>query len=100
MLYQHPSYLTDRILLTRVKTTFEGDAWFPEIRGSEEILNSLPAGEERGARGEEKVEGWTRCSHEEMVEWTGVETPRGDQMEVDRNSKREVVYEFQMWIRK
>lgn len=48
----------------------------------------------------EKADGWTRCSHEEMVEWTGVETPEGNQKEVDRNSKREVVYEFQMWVRK
>lgn len=65
----------ERMLVTRIKTHFEGDAFFPAF------------------------EGWTRASHEELEGWVGFEVPRGDQEEVDKNSGREVVYEFQMWVR-
>ena len=89
----HPAYLdpdsplsADRILLTRVKTPFECDVTIPEIR---------PEG------GPDKLQGWTRASHEELVEWVGFDVPEGDITEKDLNSpeRRPVVYEFQMWVR-
>lgn len=92
----HESYSTDRILLTRIKDDFENcDAWFPELRSAETL-----ADEKVESRvGEEKAEGWKRASHKELIDWVGFEVPEGDQVEVDRNSKREVRYEFQMWLK-
>lgn len=66
----------ERMLVTRIKTAFEGDAWFPQFEGE-----------------------WRRARHEELEAWVGFEVERGEQKETDRNSGREVVYEFQMWVR-
>ncbi|KAK4700413.1 dihydrofolate reductase, partial [Phenoliferia sp. Uapishka_3] len=76
----------DRILLTRIKTPFECDVNIPEIR----------------PENDKNLSGWKRASHEDLVEWVGFEVPEGDQTEKDLNSpeRREVTYEFQMWVRK
>lgn len=84
-LYSHalatPSslYTADRILLTRVKSEYAGDVYFPVLEPSV----------------------WTRATHAELSSWVGFDVPEGDQVEVDRNDKgkREVTYEFQMWVR-
>lgn len=90
------SYSADRILLTRIKDEFENcDAWFPELRSIEALKEEKL--EQR--LGEERSEGWKRASHKELIEWVGFEVPEGDQVEVDRNSKREIRYEFQMWLK-
>lgn len=71
-----------RVLLTRIDTDFECDAFF-----------SLRLSEEAGqARGGEEVR-WARRSHEELDAWAGEEVPAGVQEE---NGTQ---YEFQMWER-
>ncbi|KAK4050675.1 hypothetical protein OIV83_003401 [Microbotryomycetes sp. JL201] len=75
-------YILDRILLTRVKTDFNDcDAFLT-------CLDMLNDGKE-----------WQRSSHKELQDWVGFDVPEGDQVEKDRISGRDVVYEFQMWTR-
>lgn len=70
-----------RVLLTRVDTDFECDAFF-----------SLRLSEEEQAQGEDGQR-WARRSHEELDAWAGEEVPAGVQEE---NGTQ---YEFQMWER-
>jgi dihydrofolate reductase len=66
-----------RVLLTRVRSEFECDTFFP-LRLEE------------GAEGER---GWKRSAQEEMDQWVGEEVPRGVQ------SENGTEYEFEMWER-
>ncbi|KAL2201396.1 dihydrofolate reductase-like domain-containing protein [Corynascus similis CBS 632.67] len=66
-----------RVLLTRVRTDFECDTFFP-IR-----LDETDAAEK----------GWRRSGQEEMDAWVGEEVPRGLQVEAGTE------YEFEMWER-
>jgi len=66
-----------RVLLTRVRTDFECDTFFP-IR-----LDETDAAEK----------GWRRSGQEEMDAWVGEEVPRGVQFEAGTE------YEFEMWER-
>ncbi|KAL2019660.1 hypothetical protein VTK56DRAFT_9279 [Thermocarpiscus australiensis] len=68
-----------RILLTRVRSEFECDTFFP-VRLEE------AAGESAGG-------GWRRSGQEEMDAWVGEEVPRGVQSEAGTE------YEFEMWER-
>ncbi|KAK4055020.1 hypothetical protein OIO90_003361 [Microbotryomycetes sp. JL221] len=73
-------YSLERILLTRVKTDFEGcDAFLDDF---------------------ERDTQWQRSSHTELEQWVGFEVPKGDQVEKDRIGGTEVTYEFQMWTRR
>ncbi|KXX76929.1 Dihydrofolate reductase [Madurella mycetomatis] len=65
-----------RILLTRVRSGFECDTFFP-----------LRLDEEDGDRG------WRRVEQEKMDAWVGEEVPRGVQAEAGTE------YEFEMWER-
>lgn len=64
-----------RVLLTRIRTDFECDTFFPV---------ELDA----GGKG-----GWVKRGKEELDEWVGEEVPRGVQVEGG------VEYEFEMWER-
>ncbi|KAK4157985.1 dihydrofolate reductase-like domain-containing protein [Chaetomidium leptoderma] len=66
-----------RVLLTRVRSGFECDTFFPL---------KLVEGAEDGAE-----EGWRRMGQEEMDAWVGEEVPRGVQVENGTE------YEFEMW---
>ncbi|KAK4123938.1 hypothetical protein N657DRAFT_548457, partial [Parathielavia appendiculata] len=68
-----------RVLLTRVRSEFECDTFFP-LRledGAEEMLDRR----------------WRRSGQEEMDRWVGEEVPRGVQ------SENGTEYEFEMWER-
>ncbi|MCJ1302534.1 dihydrofolate reductase [Hypocenomyce scalaris] len=70
--------LCERILLTRIRTQFECDTFFPVELGGE--------GEGEG--------GWVKRAKGELDEWVGEEVPAGVQVEGG------VEYEFEMWERK
>ncbi|SPQ22325.1 c2959717-f7cf-4ae9-a11e-8acc420ed87e [Thermothielavioides terrestris] len=66
-----------RVLLTRVRSEFECDTFFPVRLGE-------------GGNGEP---GWRRSGQAEMDAWVGEEVPRGVQSEAGTE------YEFEMWER-
>ena len=90
-----PSFLVDRILLTRIKSpAFEGcDAFFPEFRSACTISREGGVEGNEVSDEEEGVGEWRRASHKDLEKFVGFEVVEGDQTE------KEVVYEFQMWIR-
>ena len=72
----------ERILLTRVKTHFGCDTFFPLKLGC-----PLSSQEQK----DEQITKWFRKSHDDLNAWTGEEEPTGIQMEKD------VEWEFEMW---
>ena len=77
---------TKRILLTRLRTNFECDTFFP--LGLDD--SGAAEGESAGGSGKEsKV--WRRRSKAELDAWTGEEVPGGVQQDGD------VRWEYEMW---
>lgn len=75
-----------RILLTRVRSEFECDTFFPLKLGEEE--------EKTGVDGNgDGNKGWRRSGQAEMDAWVGEEVARGVQTEAGTE------YEFEMWER-
>jgi len=68
-----------RVLLTRIRTEFECDTFFPVNLGGADATGSS--------------EGWVRRGKEALDEWVGEKTPEGVQVEAGTD------YEFEMWER-
>ncbi|KAL2168172.1 hypothetical protein VTG60DRAFT_289 [Thermothelomyces hinnuleus] len=84
-----------RVLLTRVRTEFECDTFFP-LRLDE--ANADAAADDADAdavvvAAAAAAKGWRRSGQEEMDAWVGEEVPRGVQAEAGTE------YEFEMWER-
>lgn len=77
-----------RILLTRVRSRFECDTYFPLRLGEGEGGAGTEGDGNANANGE-----WRRTGQEEMDRWVGEEVPRGVQSEAGTE------YEFEMWER-
>ncbi|KAM0754210.1 hypothetical protein T439DRAFT_311108 [Meredithblackwellia eburnea MCA 4105] len=77
-------FIATRVLLTRILS--------PAFPSCDVFIPDIPT-----------LPGWEKASHEELEEFVGFEVQRGEQREIDlsdKERKREVVYEFQLWVRK
>ncbi|KAL1843403.1 hypothetical protein VTJ49DRAFT_1753 [Mycothermus thermophilus] len=88
-----------RVLLTRVKSEFECDTFFPLRLSEEEAEESSDGKSGSGGSKEDAEEGgqaksrWRRCPQNEMDAWVGETVPCGVQEEAGTE------YQFEMWER-